>query len=253
LHGFRVEIKRRDFGNALFSGSGILSDALIEILSSVGPTETEDRLKAVLGSHWAQWYPKYGQELLTKLNSITIAPMKPKPKKPSKKRALEVDDELEGIGDGGGEGERGVRRSKRPRVSQNPTASINTPAADAAVNQPHGIDAPIHSMAERTQTPARRPPPAAPVLATPLQNNPYIGWAQLSAQSATPQTSYGGSIQPNHGYAVPLMQPMYAPVHGPMTGVQSYYSPQVQHYYSQHPPSPYPWPPGPSSHSQSRR
>ncbi|TEB34888.1 hypothetical protein FA13DRAFT_1707102 [Coprinellus micaceus] len=71
----------------------------MEILSSVGPIKTEDRLKAVLGGHWAQ-YPKYGWELLTNLNSINTPPppMNPKPKKPRKQRALEVDNEAEGIG-----------------------------------------------------------------------------------------------------------------------------------------------------------
>ncbi|KAF8989723.1 P-loop containing nucleoside triphosphate hydrolase protein [Cyathus striatus] len=81
LHSWRVEIAKRDFGNALFTGSGILSNDLLELLASVGPIMSMERLKTVLESQWSQWFPKYSTELLTKLQTLSMTPLRPKPRK----------------------------------------------------------------------------------------------------------------------------------------------------------------------------
>lgn len=49
LHLWRVEIAKRDHSKALISGLGLLSDDLVELLSSLGPIATEAALVKQLG------------------------------------------------------------------------------------------------------------------------------------------------------------------------------------------------------------
>lgn len=81
LHHWRMKIADRDFKNTLFTGSGILSDDLIDLLSSLGPIDTKERLQQLLEGKWL-WLERYQDELLELLTSLNLPPMVPKPKKP---------------------------------------------------------------------------------------------------------------------------------------------------------------------------
>ncbi|KAF8979697.1 hypothetical protein BDQ17DRAFT_1416701 [Cyathus striatus] len=67
LHSRHVEIAERDFENALFTGSGILENNVIELLASVDPIDTIEKLKSVI------------EKLLTRLQTLYMVPMRPKP------------------------------------------------------------------------------------------------------------------------------------------------------------------------------
>jgi hypothetical protein len=64
----------------LFGVSGLLKDETLDLLSSVGPFPSRERLEKVLAGQW-KWYSRYGEELFVLLSSLKIPPMKPLPKK----------------------------------------------------------------------------------------------------------------------------------------------------------------------------
>ena len=78
LQRWRSQIVKRDFEDALFAPSGILSDQRIEILSSVGSIGRLNELERVVGADWP-WFGQYGDALLEELKNLNIPPMQPKP------------------------------------------------------------------------------------------------------------------------------------------------------------------------------
>ncbi|KAH7903998.1 P-loop containing nucleoside triphosphate hydrolase protein [Hygrophoropsis aurantiaca] len=93
LHGWRTEVRRRDLPKSLISPSAILPDSVLDLLSSVGPIESEGQLDQLV-SGWV-WYRRYGEELFKLMATLEIPPMKPLPKKPRGKKRTIADAEIE--------------------------------------------------------------------------------------------------------------------------------------------------------------
>ena len=91
LYQWRSQILKRDFEDAVFAPSGILTDEHIENLSSVGFIGRLNELERVVGADWP-WFGQYGDELLEELKNMNIPLMQPKPQK---KRAEKRDHDLE--------------------------------------------------------------------------------------------------------------------------------------------------------------
>ena len=86
---------KRDFEDAVFAPSGVLSDERVENLSSVGFIDRLNELERVVGVDWP-WFGQYGDELLKELKKLNIPPMQPKPpKKRAKKRVHDLEDDQE--------------------------------------------------------------------------------------------------------------------------------------------------------------
>ena len=93
LHQWRSQILKRDFEDAVFAPSGILSDKCVENLSSVGFVDRLNELERVVGLDWP-WFGQYGDELLEELKKMDIPPMEPKlQKKTAEKQVHELDEE----------------------------------------------------------------------------------------------------------------------------------------------------------------
>lgn len=116
LAGWRTKIWDQDFEDAIFSPAGILSDDVIDKLSSVvSPIENLISLeRALLGGGWA-WFGTYGDELLTEIKSLPFKSMGPKPKrKRAAKRVVEEVGEEESV-------------AKRTRVDKADATQTPTP------------------------------------------------------------------------------------------------------------------------------
>ncbi|KAF5342587.1 hypothetical protein D9611_001979 [Ephemerocybe angulata] len=148
LHLWRVEIAKRDHSKALISGLGLLSDDLVELLSSLGPIATEAALVKLVGAKWV-WLGKYKTELFNKLTSLAIPPMVRKPRQtPATKRTIA---EVE-TGDGDGD-EEAARRTR--------TATVQSTTASQAVEP-----GPVHvgnvaAMPQAIEIAQSHPPPAS--------------------------------------------------------------------------------------------
>jgi hypothetical protein len=95
LHTWRTQVKKRDFPFALFGFDALLSDEMIDLLSSVGPIKTRADLSAILSGQWG-WEATYGVELHSKLLSLNIPAQKPLPTIPKTrgvKRRVDVAEE----------------------------------------------------------------------------------------------------------------------------------------------------------------
>ncbi|TFK58862.1 P-loop containing nucleoside triphosphate hydrolase protein [Pluteus cervinus] len=119
LHSWRTQIRFKDLAH-IDSASEILRDETIELLSSVGPIESKEQLGGLLEGQW-MWYSRYADHLLKTLQSITIPPMQPKPKKTQKKRSRPTED-----GDKQDEPAENADRHKRPRVNKMGETSAHT-------------------------------------------------------------------------------------------------------------------------------
>ncbi|KAF7371798.1 p-loop containing nucleoside triphosphate hydrolase protein [Mycena venus] len=80
LDKWRNKILARDYPSSLYSSSMILRDESIALLSSVGPIDDLEQLKAVLAGQWL-WMEEYGNALYRCLAGLQIPPMQPLPKK----------------------------------------------------------------------------------------------------------------------------------------------------------------------------
>jgi hypothetical protein len=83
LHSWRVAVKCRNWPHAVYGPEAIISDGIIDLLSSVGPISTQAGLTKVLSGQY-QRYNEYGDELWGKISSLDIPAMVELPKKPRK-------------------------------------------------------------------------------------------------------------------------------------------------------------------------
>lgn len=88
-------IKQRDFSSSSLTVGAILSDSLVELLSSVGPVATQEQFSVIVNPYWG-WETTYGEELFAAMQQMDIPPLVPLPKKskPStaKKRGRDTED-----------------------------------------------------------------------------------------------------------------------------------------------------------------
>ncbi|KAF8177452.1 P-loop containing nucleoside triphosphate hydrolase protein [Pholiota molesta] len=174
---WRKAIRKRDFKYALFPPSGILSDAAIDSLASVGPITSLIALEDALGGTW-EWFGKYGNELLDKLTSLVIPPMQPKPAA-FKKRTVEDD--------GNGAEDKGMGQTKRSRATA-PSNPITLPTA---------VNLAPSQIQHVPQTPRTHAHSQAPIYSqnSSLARNPYSGYLHLGYSPYT--SAYGFSSSPN--------------------------------------------------------
>jgi hypothetical protein len=115
-------VHERDFPDAFWAETGILSDTLVEALASAGPIDTIDSLKELIGNQW-RWYEDYGEELLTVLKSIPHDPIPEAPALPTvQKRGKRK--EREDVGSGDGDGER--QEAAAPRAQPSTLTATST-------------------------------------------------------------------------------------------------------------------------------
>ncbi|KAF6743084.1 ATP-dependent DNA helicase RecQ [Ephemerocybe angulata] len=192
LHVWRAKIAKRDHGKAFFSGSGILSDDTVELLSSIGPIPSEVALKKLLEGKWL-WLAKYQRELFIELTRLNIPPkvLKPKPQRPSA-AAKRTHDEMD---DGGNNEEiRRVRPTTTTTAAVAPTGSqaVIPRATPAASNtQPQTPQAPRNVARPSTvahsafQQQMRQHVPYYPPSTPARSVNPYMAYVQ-TPQPQTP-------------------------------------------------------------------
>jgi hypothetical protein len=87
LNAWRTSIIARDFKHALFGPSAILSDDMIDLLTSVGNIKMKSYFEEMVECHWG-WYSEYGAELFALVSSWEI-PKQAKAPKESLKRTRE--------------------------------------------------------------------------------------------------------------------------------------------------------------------
>ena len=187
---WRKDIWTRDFGDALFGPSAVLSDAAVESVSSFGRIDRLIVLESALGGYWA-WFGRYGDELLNLFRNLEVAPKQAKPTKPraprTSKRAVET-----ALGEEGGSRENEAQTKRRRTVTVTPDI---TPT-------------PVHPRPARSTLPPPttfRPPAQGPqpqmVHPSLLAHNPYAALATPPIQFyQNPQTPYTPFPYPYYYY-----------------------------------------------------
>ncbi|KAJ7591851.1 P-loop containing nucleoside triphosphate hydrolase protein [Mycena floridula] len=81
LHEWRRKIHARDFPKSMFPASAVLSDAMVDLLASLGLSmNIWKTFDGALGSQW-KWFEKYGDELHEELGKMEIPTFVALPKK----------------------------------------------------------------------------------------------------------------------------------------------------------------------------
>jgi hypothetical protein len=185
---------KRDFEDAVFAPSGVLSNERVENLSSIGFIGRLNELERVVGANWP-WFGQYGDELLEELKKLNIPPMQPKsPKKRVEKRHLDLEEECLYQ-------DQHVTKKKRGQKqivpTQNPT---RTPIAVAVNPAP-----PSNSAIALQHVTYSTTPPALP-LAIP---NSYYATQQYYATPQGPQLHNNPYAFMQYPYTVPPAPPFY--------------------------------------------
>lgn len=217
---WRSTVHERDYPDALWAATGILSDNLVEVLASAGPIDTKERLWALVGSQW-KWDRDYGDELLTTVKLIPRDPMpepvelsqralalvgKPKPRK--RKAKEDVDDD-----DGGDQAtavaapSTSTSMSTPSRPSTSIPTSIPTPSPTRMSAHPFAYPA-LHGY----------PPPGTPGPSTPYYTS------QFYYPSATPTPNPYWNYQPR--YPAPYTYSYVIPEHYSNTSPNGLYNSQ---------------------------
>lgn len=165
---------KRDFEDALFAPSGILSDDRIENLSSVGPIGRLNELERVVGADWP-WFGQYGDALLEELKKLNIPPMQPKPQQ--------------------------KRAEKRPAHEREEARSQEEPAAKKKRSQKQVAPPQI-----RTPTPASRPALPHPVATSIATPHPYAMPQHYTTPQHIPYNPYSFM---RYTYAMPAHPPPF--------------------------------------------
>lgn len=71
---WRRVVKRQFYPRALWAPHAILDDATCELLSSVGPIKTHERLASIFKSGWARW-DELGEGLFQMISKLEIPPV----------------------------------------------------------------------------------------------------------------------------------------------------------------------------------
>ncbi|EDR09889.1 uncharacterized protein LACBIDRAFT_325779 [Laccaria bicolor S238N-H82] len=126
LQQWRSEILKRDFKDALFAPSGILSDERIDNLSSVGSIGRLNELERVVGADWP-WFGQYGDALLEELLKLDIPPMQPKQqqKKPEKRTVQELEGQREPQGQPATKKKRGQKQAAVTPARKSTPTTVN--------------------------------------------------------------------------------------------------------------------------------
>ena len=126
-----MQILKRDFEDAVFAPSGILSDDRVENLSSVGFIGRLNELERVVGVDWP-WFGQYGDELLEELKKLNIPPMQPKPQKRRAEKRVHQEEEEYSHGDQHVTKKKRGQKQFAPSPTQNPTRTPIAVTVDPA-------------------------------------------------------------------------------------------------------------------------
>ena len=203
LQQWRSRIWQRDFEDALFAPSGILSDEHIDNLSSVGPIGRLNKLERVVGMDWP-WFGQYGDTLLEELEKLNIPPMQPKQQKKAEKQTVsELEDEQS---QPASKKKRGQKQDVAT-PTQNPTPTAVNPVPPSRITAPAPPPAPIstphlYSTPYRYATPQQQTYNPYSSLTYPYAMYPpsFYGYYQTPMQVPAPNpqiVSNGGPQDPN--------------------------------------------------------
>lgn len=263
LHAWRVSVKTRDFRTALFAGSGLLCDDLIDLLASVGPIDTKIIFDRLVCERWS-WSAKYGQELFDELTRIgPIPPKIPKPKKTTSTSEKRARDETQAARPQAAKRARGaevrvevvtgVQREAVGKGQPSNTRNISMPTpATSITSQRAEVDTPLGTSTGVSY-------PCVPVYpAMPMSSG---GFGSGTVVEAYGQVSYAPAMgaYPPYSYSHPISLPVtQAPYGYPgPSGTSSwfywydrptYMDVQTAAYYQCRPCPPPGTPAGPSSH-----
>jgi hypothetical protein len=216
LHEWRKSVWKRDFESEVYGPSMILSDSTLNSLASAGPISSLSGLEQVVGKNWT-WFGQYGDELLSKLTSLPIPAVIPKPIKPraAAKRAQEVADvenEEGGMSVNGSVKRRRTNLPTTPRVASSSSSRSNTV-------QHH----------DPTVTPVNHSQLAAPSL------SPLTRTSVIPPSGLQPQPVYHYPMMPypttSLATSVSHRNPMYGSLYYPQVNQQG---PQPIFYYPNH-------------------
>ena len=206
LQRWRSQIFKRDFEDALFAPSGILSDERIDSLSSVGSIGRLNELERVVGADWP-WFGQYGDALLEELKKLNIPPMQPKPQqKRAEKRTVHERQEASSQEEPAAKKKRGQKQ-----VAPSTPTPVNRPAlpVPTSIAAPHPYAMPQHYatpqhipynpysfMQYAYAMPAHPPPPFYGYFQTPMQPPrvpPNPTSSNIGSQNPNPPSSSAGA------------------------------------------------------------
>ncbi|KAF8174075.1 P-loop containing nucleoside triphosphate hydrolase protein [Pholiota molesta] len=117
LYGWRRQMKTTYWPRGLWAPQGILNDETCELLSSIGPVESQEALALVLEGSW-EWWDKLGSELYSFLHSCEIPSLPPRVSRGVKRHPLQED---QGCGPSTSESSP-TKRSRTSNQTSNPPA-----------------------------------------------------------------------------------------------------------------------------------
>ncbi|KAJ7084890.1 P-loop containing nucleoside triphosphate hydrolase protein [Mycena belliarum] len=216
---WRRNIKKMHYPGNVFAPHALLDDATCELLASVGPVESMERLEQLLGSSWSLW-DRFGVPLYVYLRTLDIPPLPPPP----------------------------PRTRKAP--SAPPFLAIPPPETPAQIPNKRAHSS--HSTSQDTAAPApqrRRqgletPSPVTFEAQAPLRPRPQPRRRPVAQQPSTPHTQVAStSFQAPHLHTP---SPHHLPQNFPSTPLRTSTIPAPSTYPGSSHPQPY----GPLSHYQ---
>ncbi|KAH6904485.1 hypothetical protein BKA70DRAFT_1403327 [Coprinopsis sp. MPI-PUGE-AT-0042] len=178
--------------NRSYAADGILGDDLVELLSSVGPFTSREKFDDLLSNSW-RWFPSYGTQLFSFLQSLDIPEIVPKPRQPAKETQSKRAPGAASKRGAGDDSEKG--RGKRPRTEASMAQATPNPVTStsrAANRHPPSFLTPSSTSQQPTSYVYSTPTPPAP-LSTPTSRsfNPYMAYLSSSySSSSTSNTPY---------------------------------------------------------------
>lgn len=86
MYTWRRDIKRKFYSRALWAPHAILDDATCELLSSIGPITTIEKLALLLKANWERW-DELGSNLFNMISNLETPPLLPAPRRTQKRAA----------------------------------------------------------------------------------------------------------------------------------------------------------------------
>ncbi|KAG9123572.1 hypothetical protein FRC07_014689 [Ceratobasidium sp. 392] len=162
LTNWRERVWARDYPGVSWGASVILSDNLVDLLSSVGRITTLETLKRLL-DEWG-WWETYGNELARVVYPLDIpfAPAPPRPARGRKRKTAEPDPDptTSSLMPTNSSAKASAAKQARSAVSSKQTKVRSTPASSHQAKSTQKPQRESHVSSSSKPVPARPPPPA---------------------------------------------------------------------------------------------